>query len=154
MCQSTGNALVLWVPQWRPDQKDVPEREAAAADGIAQFFAKSGCFASATVQRLTQPPAPAVPAALMQARSAYERAVVVSVRELGPIVKIGSSSALVEGGTEVVLELTEYRLPALSAHRSFSVTWRNGGPGVIKGVGSLPQDIQAALAAGMQPVAK
>lgn len=76
------------------------------------------------------------------------------VRELGPIVKIGSSAALVEGGTEVVLELTEYRLPALSAQRSFSVNWRDGGPGVIKGVASLPQDMQAALTAGMQPVAK
>ena len=154
VCQSTANALILWAPQWRPDQKDVPEREAAAADGIAQFFAKSGCFASTTVQRLAQPPAPAVAATLEQARSRYDRVVVVTVRELGPIVKIGSSAALVEGGTEVVLELAEYRLPALSAQRSFSVNWRDGGPGVIKGVASLRQDIQAALAAGMQPIAK
>jgi hypothetical protein len=154
VCQSTANALVLWAPQWRPNQKDISEREAAAADGITQFFAKSGCFSSATVQRIAQPSAAEVAATLERARSRYDRAVVVMVRELGPIVKIGSSAALVEGGTEVVLELTEYRLPALSAQRSFSVNWHDGGPGVIKGVASLPQDIQAALTAGMQPVAK
>ena len=151
VCRSTASALVLWAPQWRPNQKDVPEREAAAADGIAQFFAKSGCFASTTVQRVAQPSAPAVAAALEQARLRHDKAVVVTVHELGPMVKIGSSAALVEGGTEVVLELAEYKLPALSVQRRFSVTWRDGGPGVLKGVTSLPQDIQAALAAGMQP---
>lgn len=154
VCQSTANALVLWAPKWRADQKDIAQREAAAAQGIAQFFAKSGCFASATVQRVAEPSAAAVAAALEQARARYDGAVVVTVRELGPIVKIGSSAALVEGGTEVVLELAEYKQPVLSARRSFSVTWRDGGPGVIKGVASLPQDIQAALAAGMQPVAR
>lgn len=154
MCQSSANALVLWAPQWRPDQKDAPEREAAAADGIGQFFAQSGCFASASVQQGPQPFAAAVTTALEQARSHYDRLVVVTVRELGPIVKIGSSSALIEGGTEVVLVLAEYRPPDWSARRSFSVQWRNGGPGVIKGVASLPRDIQAALAVGMQPGAK
>ena len=154
VCQSAVNVLVLWAPRWRPDQKDISDREAAAADGIAQFFSKSGCFASATIQRVEQPSAATVAAVLEQARARYDGAVVVTVRELGPIVKIGSSAALVEGGTEVVLELAEYKLPASAAQRSFSVTWRNGGPGVIKGVASLPQDMQAALAAGMQPVAK
>lgn len=64
VCQSTANALVLWAPQWRPNQKDISEREAAAADGITQFFAKSGCFSSATVQRIAQPSAAEVAAAL------------------------------------------------------------------------------------------
>jgi len=31
------------------------------------------------------------------------------------------------------------------------VHWAHGGPGVIKGVATLPQDMQAALAAGLQP---
>lgn len=154
VCQSSANAIVLWVPHWRPDQKDVPAREAAAAEGIAQFFAKSGCFSSTVVQRVTQPSTASIAAEVAGARPRYEKLVVVTVHELGPIVKIGSSVALVEGGTEVVLELAEYRLPDPSPQRTFAVQWRDGGPGVIKGVASLPQDIQAALAAGMQPAAR
>jgi hypothetical protein len=35
--------------------------------------------------------------------------------------------------------------------RAFTVQWRNGGPGVVKGVATLAQDLQAALAAALQP---
>ena len=80
----------------------------------------------------------------------YDRLVVLTVRELGPILKIGSSVALVDGGTEVVLDVAEYKLPS-STPRNFSIHWRHGGPGVMKGVASLPQDMRAALTAGMQP---
>ena len=153
-CRITASALILWTPQWRPDQKDVAEREAAAASGIAQFFAGPGCFASATVQRIATPSAAAVSAAIERAPARYDGAVLVTVRELGPIVRVGGSAALVEGGTEVVLELAEFEPPAWSEQRRYTVTWRDGGPGVIKGVASLPQDIQAALAAGMQPSAR
>jgi hypothetical protein len=59
----------------------------------------------------------------------------------------------VEGGTEVVLDITEYDLPQ-PAPRVFTVHWRNGGPGVVKGVATLAQDLQAALAAGLQPRAR
>ena len=74
----------------------------------------------------------------------------IAVRELGPIVKIGASLALVEGGTEVVLYVSEYEATK-PAPRTFTVQWRNGGPGVLKGVATLPKDMQAALAAGLQP---
>lgn len=35
--------------------------------------------------------------------------------------------------------------------RTFTVRWQNGGPGVIKGVVSLPQDMRAALITALQP---
>lgn len=152
VCKSTAKALILWMPQWRPDQKDVPLREAAAAEGIAHFFATSGCFSSAVVQRIAQPSATSIVAAVAEAQSRYDKLVIVTVRELGPIVKIGSSIALFEGGTEVVLDFAEYLLPESKPQRIFAVQWNDGGPGVIKGVESLPQDIQSALAVGMQPV--
>lgn len=88
--------------------------------------------------------------AASEAAPRYDRLVAIAVRELGPVVKLGSSLALVEGGTEVVLDIEEYKLPNPTS-RSFSVHWINGGPGIIKGVATLPQDIQAALAAGLQP---
>jgi hypothetical protein len=42
--QAALKASVFWRTQWRADQKDVPEREAAAAQGITRFFADGGCF--------------------------------------------------------------------------------------------------------------
>jgi hypothetical protein len=150
VCQKSASALVLWGTKWRPDQKDVPEREAAASAGIDLFFRGSGCFASAELRRLTGFSEPAIRAERTSARSHYDRVLVVAVRELGPVVKLLSSSALVEGGTEVVLDVTEYRMPGVSPAREFAVHWQNGGPGVVKGVGTLREDMQAALAAGLQ----
>jgi hypothetical protein len=80
----------------------------------------------------------------------YEKVIVVALRELGPTVKIGASLALVEGGTEVVLGLSEF-ISGKPAPRTFTVQWRSGGSGVLKGVATLPQDMQAALKAGLQP---
>lgn len=151
VCNSTATALVLWAPRWRPDQKDVADREKAAAAGLQDFLRSSGCFAASELHR------EADAAQVVQASSAasgsgrFTKVVSVVVRELGPILKLGSSAALVEGGTEVVLEVAEYSLPAPAAPRTFTVHWRNGGPGVIKGVGTLATDMQAALVAGLQP---
>ena len=145
LCEPSAQATVFWATHWRADQKDVPAREAAAAQGIARFFAESGCFSSAAIQRVVDP------AAAAAARPREDRVVTITVRELGPIVRIGASLALVEGATEVVLELSEYRPADAAPRRRFSVQWRNGGAGVVKGVASLPQDMQAALSAAMQP---
>ena len=49
--QSALKATVLWQTHWRADQKDVPEREAAAARGMADFFAGAACFPTTTVAR-------------------------------------------------------------------------------------------------------
>jgi hypothetical protein len=50
--QAALKAAVLWRTRWRPDQKEVPDREAAAAQGVTRFFADGGCFASAVVARV------------------------------------------------------------------------------------------------------
>lgn len=64
--------------------------------------------------------------------------IVITLGELGPVVKLVSSLALIDGGTDVVLQVTEYALPEEIQTRTFTVHWQNGGPGVIKGVRSLP----------------
>jgi hypothetical protein len=66
------------------------------------------------------------------------------VRELGPVVRFGLPT-LLEGGTEVVLTLTEV-LPS-GRETNWDAHWQNGGPFIIKGVRSLPQDMEAALRA-------
>ena len=151
VCERTATALVLWAPEWRPDQKDVVEREVAAATGLKNFFGSSGCFASSELRRIPSLSTTAVSAQVASEAGQFTRVVAIAVRELGPVVKLLSSAALVEGGTEVVLQVTTYAVPGVAQAREFTVHWRNGGPGVVKGVASLPGDMQAALLAGLQP---
>ncbi len=149
VCQGQVTAQILWTTHWRADQKDVAAREAAAADGLDKFFGQPRCFGAVSVRRLPENSTVTVQDAVARARTRQETVVLITVRELGPTVRIGSSLALVEGGTEVVLDLAEY-LPSQPMPRTFTVQWRSGGPGVLKGVATLPQDMQAALAAGLQ----
>ena len=153
LCQREGqniSALVLWGTQWRPDQKDIPEREAAAELGLSEYFAKSGCFSSVQVVRRVPMSALTFETAREAAQSANPvdtRVLTVTVHELGPVIKLLSSAALVEGGTEVVLGFQFFELATPGRTLEFAVHWRNGGPGVVKGVATLPIDMQAALAA-------
>lgn len=146
ICQSQSGlkAAVLWRTNWRPNQKDIAKREAAASQGIADFFADSRCFHSTVVARADSGRArTAVP-------PGSDLLLVLTVRELGPTMKLLSSAALVEGGTEVVVDVARYLPGRIEPDRQFSIYWRNGGPGVVKGVCSLPADMTAALRAGLQ----
>ena len=153
ICAAAETALVLWAPRWRPDQKAVATREEAAAAGLRDFFASSGCFAQTELRKVAELSASSVRAQLAGVPVAYSKLVGIEVRELGPTVKLFSSASLVEGGTEVVLRVVEYSSQAAAEQRSFIVHWRNGGAGVVKGVASLPADLQAALRAGLLPAA-
>ncbi len=153
VCKESANAQVFWTTQWRDDQKDVPSREAAAADGLSQFIKSSGCFKSTLLGRLSKTSNESAKAAVAQATKHHDKVVVITVRELGPTVKIGKSLALVEGGTEVVLDISEYALER-AMPRTFTVRWKNGGAGIVKGVATLPQDMRAALVAALQPLAQ
>lgn len=151
VCDGSATALVLWATAWRVDQKDLAEREAAAEVGLKNFFGGSGCFARSEIRRVPDLSPTTVAAQAPSAPGKSVRTVAIAIRELGPVVKLMSSAALVEGGTEVVLEVTVYSAPGATSSRQFTVHWQNGGPGVIKGVASLPHDMQEALLAGLQP---
>jgi hypothetical protein len=153
VCDPKAAALVLWAPQWRADQKDVAAREAAASEGIGRFFAESRCFARTEVRRVDGVAAADVAAAQAAAGGSIDTVVTLAVRELGPVVKLLSSAALVEGGTEVVVQVTTRVPRAPAPAREFTAHWRDGGPGVVKGVASLPADLTAALRAALQPSA-
>lgn len=153
VCDRTAAAQILWAPRWRPDQKDVARREEAARAGLQEFLANSGCFARSELQRVPDLGATSVAARTASAAPQFSRVVVIAVQELGPLVELFSSAALVEGGTEVVLHVAAYSAPEFTPPREFTIHWRNGGPGVVKGVASLPDDMQAALRAGLQPAA-
>ena len=153
VCEASTTALVLWRTHWRADQKDVIARETAAAAGIGQFLESSGCFKSASLERLPQLSEELAKHTAAAAANRSDKVVLISVRELGPTVKIGTSLALIDGGTEAVLDVYEF-ISGKTTPRIFTVQWSSGGPGVLKGVASLPQDMQAALAAALQPVAR
>lgn len=152
------SALVYWGPQWRPDQKEPERREAAALRGIEAFFAESGCVTRYDVRRLPGGRVAEVPSdeALLKQVSAAaprpDKVLVIVVRELGPILRIGIPS-IVEGGTEVVLELRLLDVPTSNAQANVRTHWWNGGTFVVKGVGSLDRDMSAALAAALTPAA-
>ncbi len=149
VCDRSAAALVVWAPQWRPDQKDVAQREESAAAGLKDFLATSDCFARSELRRIPDL-APATVRAQTTTNGQFTRVVAIGVRELGPTVKLLSSAALVEGGTEVVIQVSVHSVPGAIQAREFTVHWRNGGPGVVKGVASLASDVQAALRAGLQ----
>jgi hypothetical protein len=156
-CQASTEqltALVLWGVEWRPDQKDVPRRELAAEQGIKSFFGGSSCFTRADVRRVPSTSvaqSEQVPRLAATAQNRPDRVLVITVHELGPVLRLLSSWALVEGGTEVVLDVSEHDLTRAMPPQEFKVHWQNGGPGVIKGVASLPADMEAALTASLKP---
>ena len=145
------SALVLWGPVWRPDQKEVPQREAAAQQGIEGFFADGNCFASAQVRRLpgdrqAQPPSDDQMRALaVQGDPPPDRVVVILVRELGPVIQILGPIAAFGGGTMVELDLVSLDARNRSAPARFSIHWHNGGSLVFKGVATLPHDMTESL---------
>ena len=137
-CVPPRPTLVLWAAQWRPDQKDIPARETAAWEGMQQYFIRLNCQTEIRAG-----------SALPGDASAFARVVAVTVRELGPIVRITLPSIL-EGGTEVVVEIKVFdgrsgaRLADLRTH------WRHGGAFFVKGTGSLERDMTEALAATLK----
>ncbi len=151
VCDRAARALVAWAPEWRSDQKDIADREVAAETGMRAFFANSNCFARSELRRLSATEEKSLAALVDQAASQFDRVVMIRVRELGPVVKLLSSPALIEGGTEVALHVVAYSTSGTRRVQEFTVFWRNGGPGVVKGVASLPDDMKAALTAGLQP---
>jgi len=122
LCRADASALVVWEPKWRPDQKDVAEREAAAQRGIERFFADSRCFARTAIRRED--------GSVIEVTA--DRLVAIRVRELGP---------------EVVLEIKLIDAGSGGMLADLRTHWQRGGPAVIKGVGALEDDMRAALAA-------
>jgi len=134
-----------------PRPKDVPQREAVAHAGLQDFFSESQCFARSELRRLPDLAPETIATQLGPAASQFDFVLLISVHEFGPVVRLLNFPALVEGATEVVLHVTTYQAPAFAVSREFTVHWRNGGPGVIKGVTSLSDDFRAALRVALQP---
>lgn len=160
LCESKGehvSALVLWGTHWRADQKDIPLREASAQQGIEEFFAKSGCYSQVQVLRTVE----GRPAIELSENEVQQLALASSikpskllsivVREFGPVVKLLSSAALVEGGTEVTFHIQAKNLKQQETLADFTAHWTNGGPGVIKGVSTLAEDMRTALQTALKP---
>jgi hypothetical protein len=70
--------------------------------------------------------------------------VLIVVRELGPKLVIGIP-ALVEGGTEVVVDVRVLNARTSESMADVRTHWQNGGTFIIKGVKTLEEDMSAAL---------
>jgi|GEM_PF-564528 len=148
---ASASVAVLWGPLWRPDQKEPPLREAAALQGIQQFFATQRCLTDVAIQRIAIPAQNErlSDAALLDMAKALaphaDKVVLIVVRELGPKLRIGLPT-LVEGGTEVVVDVRVVDAQRQAREATVQTHWQMGGPFYVKGVKSLDQDMQAALA--------
>jgi hypothetical protein len=148
-----ATTLLLWTPGWRADQKDVPARERAAEQGLVDYIQGSTCFARFQLRRvdhIDQADVTGVRAQAHQLAPTATQAIVISVHELGPVLRLLSSAALVDGGTEVVLGIRIVDLGRPDPPLIYQVRWKNGGPGVVKGVASLPADMRAALQVALE----
>lgn len=114
VCDRTASALIIWATQWRPDQKDVPEREATAETGLKEVLQNSGCFARSDLRRLPSMTPAAVAVEVAQANGQFDKVIAITLRELGPVIKLLSSPALIDSGTEVILQVAEHMSPARS----------------------------------------
>jgi hypothetical protein len=158
-CQSGGerlNALVLWGPIWRLDQKDVPLREQAALEGLQEFASSSGCFETTVIQRLAGgrnaevPNAEALIATVRAARPMPDRVLVVTIRELGPVIQILGPIAVFGGGTEVVVDVERRNAKSGEVEAAIQTHWSNGGSFVLKSTRTLPNDMRSALQVALQ----
>lgn len=153
------SALVLWGPRWRPDQKEPQLREAAALRGIVEFFDSTGCLSDVDVRRYADDSSAPVPTDDQLLRIAQEskplpdRVVLVVVRELGPRLEFGIPT-LVEGSTEVVLDVRVLDAKAAATLAEVRTYWRNGGTFVVRGVGSLDHDMSDALRSTLMAAAE
>jgi hypothetical protein len=153
-CQSASSqssVSILWAPHWRSDQKEPALREAAALKGIEGFFSTQPCIDSFSTHRI---PLPENYEALSEAQllaiakeagdDAPQRVILIVIRELGPLLRIGLPT-IIEGGTEVVLEIQAMDLKAAFAPVNLKTHWQHGGPFYIKGVDTLDEDMASAL---------
>ena len=146
--------VVYWSPQWRPDQKEPPLREAAALRGIQDFLGRTNCLSVSGIHRLSADVALLSDEELMRLASSPstkpERVLHIVVRELGPRLTVGIP-VIVEGGTEVLIDVRVLGPQGSGPLANIRTFWRNGGTFVIKGVKTLDQDMSAALSAALMP---
>jgi hypothetical protein len=152
------SAVVYWLPKWRPDQKEPPLREAAALRGIQGFFAAAGCISRVDIRRLPDgtfeeaPPDEELLHLATGVMPAPDRVFLIVVRELGPKLLIGIP-VILEGGTEVVIEVRALNARTSESTANVRTHWQNGGKFVLRGVKSLDRDMSAALRATLMPAA-
>ncbi|MBU1213999.1 MAG: hypothetical protein KKA63_02060 [Gammaproteobacteria bacterium] len=141
---------IYWRPQWRPDQKEPPVREALAQKGIERFIARHACLNVRELKRLPSGQETFLDQALVQqaGRAGAEQVVVIVVRELGPKLTIGIP-VILKGGTEVVIEVRILNAASAAPLADMRTHWEKGGAFVVKGLWTLEEDMDAALEASL-----
>ncbi len=137
---------VLWGTLWRPNQKDPLLRESMAKQGIEKFVSETQCISVPSIQKITiDKQIPSNQALIEQATThSANHLLFILIRELGPTLEIGIPS-IIEGHTEVVLEVRIIDLGSHSVINSSKIHWRQGGKFIIKSTKSLPDDMASAL---------
>jgi hypothetical protein len=138
-----GFVVVAPLTHWRADQKEPKVREAIAEAAIKSSFAELSCARSMEIRSIAVDQT--LPQAFDQARHANATTlVVVTIRELGPIVNL-SFPVLWSGWSDVAFDFKAIDLESgrsvleLSRHRQV------GGAFNLRGLGPLQAEFEAAL---------
>lgn len=149
---TTETALVLWGAAWRDNQKEVALREEMAGRALTRSFETSSCYARVAVlrQAMDREAIGLSDAEALQFASSLslspDKIILVRVEELGPFIILHPSPVLWEGGTEVQLRVRMLDAKTSALEADIAVHWRDGGAFVLKGTGTLEQDLESALA--------
>ena len=140
------NTAILWGTLWRPDQKEPQLRESMAKQGIEQFVSETKCINVISIRKIKiEQNAPSSKKILDSiTENNAEQVLFILVRELGPTLEIGIP-AIVTGHSEAVVEVKLINLRSHSVINDSKIHWRQGGMFVIKGTGSLTNDMASAL---------
>lgn len=157
-CQSSGedlSAWVVWWPKWRADQKDVQLRELAAEQAIKRFFSDSLCYTNAIVMRENTATDVSVTESILRNARAHSskpgRLIMITIRELGPVLQLHVAPVFISGGTEVVIDINILNITTGQSIAKFNAHWQNGGAFVIKGTTTLVEDLYSALESALRP---
>ncbi len=142
------NALVYWSAAWRSDPKEVPRREAIAAQGIADFLGSNPCFSALSVSRTIAGRDVLLlsDTEILAAASANaDRIFVIRIEELGPNLTLYLSPLVWATENEVVFRVRCLNPKTGGLDCDVSVRWTRGGPFALLGTNSLPPDVSGAL---------
>ena len=126
--------------------QDSPQNRKTYEDLVIQTFFLSNAEVKDVVTLLRS---------LLGARNVAQNEQLNAVTIRDTVDKVRIAQRLIEGidksKSEVVVDVAEFRPGQRAPQRQFSIRWTNGGPGVVKGVQTLPDDLVAALKAGLMP---
>lgn len=145
--RSLGEVAVLVESAWRPDQKDVEERDRLAHEGVRRVFDDVACASRVEVLPLARWSSALEGDRLDElAEAGFETVVFVRIEELGPNVALTFSLPLLWiGNSEVQIRMRAVHIPTRSVLLDAGVARFRGGPFQLRPASWAQAELESAL---------